>query len=224
MTTVRFPPGATQRRRSRIADEGYLLGLLIGDGTLQEGQGRPFRLAGRSGRERRRIARGRAWRDDAAFDAASRMPHRSDFAGWVDVPGRGEYRMATGALKRLALESGMSPGNKWISPTLERRSSAFHAAFLRGFFDADGSVQGAQDKGVSVRLSQSDLGRLRAVQRNAPAIGDCEHPLSRPAAGRRKASCPMGKAGTNTYATAAQHELVISGDNLPGVRRARGLF
>ena len=39
------------------------------------------------------------------------------------------------------------------------------AGMLRGLFDTDGSVQGSQAKGVSIRLAQSDLGLLEAVQR-----------------------------------------------------------
>ena len=52
-----------------------------------------------------------------------------------------------------------------------RRSSAFHAAFLRGLFDADGSAQGGQQKGVSVRLAQSSIETLRAAQRMLLRLG-----------------------------------------------------
>jgi len=194
-------------------DEGYLLGLLIGDGTLKGDKAVLSVWPGArvvNGDELHGGVRGMM---DAAFDAASRMPHRSDFAGWVEVPGRGEFRMATGALKNLALDSGMSPGDKCISPALEQRSSAFHAGFLRGFFDADGSVQGSQDKGVSVRLSQSDLSRLQAVQRMLLRLGIASA-LYRNRRAEGETVLPDGKGGRKVYATAAQHELVISGDNL----------
>ena len=54
---------------------------------------------------------------------------------------------------------------------MERGSSDFYRGFLRGFFDTDGIVQGSQQKGVSVRLAQSDLPRLQAVQRMLLRLG-----------------------------------------------------
>jgi len=131
----------------------------------------------------------------------------------MEVPGRGEYRMATGALKALALSHGMAQATMHCA-AIERRSSAFHAGFLRGFFDADGSVQGSQDKGVSVRLSQSDLPRLEAVQRMLLRLGIASA-IYRNRRDAGESVLPDGKGGSKPYATAAQHELIISGDNLP---------
>ena len=68
-------------------------------------------------------------------------------------------------MKTLAATLGLAPGHKTITPAMERTSSGFHRGLLRGLFDTDGSVQGTQAKGVSVRLSQNDLGLLEAVQR-----------------------------------------------------------
>jgi ribonucleoside-diphosphate reductase alpha chain len=96
---------------------------------------------------------------------------------------------------------------------MERASSDFYRGFLRGFFDTDGSVQGHQAKGVSVRLAQSDLGRLQAVQRMLLRVGIA----SRIHRDRRTAGSsilPDGKGGVRAYATLSQHELVISGQCL----------
>ncbi len=82
------------------------------------------------------------------------------------VEGRGECRLASAALRDLAFELGAAPGRKTITPQMEAESSDFHCGLLRGLFDADGSVQGSQDKGVSVRLTQSDLS-LAAKPRSA---------------------------------------------------------
>ncbi len=149
--------------------EGYLIGLLIGDGTLKE---------------------------DKAV-----------------VEGRGEYRLALGALRSLALSLGLAPGNKHLSPAIEAESSDFYCGVLRGLFDADGSVQGAQDKGVSVRLTQASLADLEAAQRMLLRLGIVatiyreRHP-----AGVR--ALPDGKGSVRDYPTQAIHELVITGDNL----------
>ena len=78
---------------------------------------------------------------DEAFKAAQTLTHRSDFAGWSEVGGRNEFRLSLAALKQLAEEVGMAPSQKRITPRMERASSVFQRGFLRGLFDADGSVQ-----------------------------------------------------------------------------------
>ena len=141
--------------------EGYLLGLLVGDGTLKSDKAVLSAWPGR------RVVNGDFERPGVAGimaeaeRAARSLPHRSDFAGWMSVADRGEVRMATGRLRTLAAEAGMTPGNKTIGPEIERGSSEFARAFLRGLFDADGSVQGSQSKGGSVRLAQGDATSAR---------------------------------------------------------------
>ncbi|MFN7155246.1 MAG: LAGLIDADG family homing endonuclease [Acidovorax sp.] len=198
--------------------EGYLLGLLVGDGTLKAdkavisvwapelmvvGQGAvAYAATGADGIMR------------AATAAAATLPHRADFKGFQrPVAGRGEARMASAALWKLAHELGMAPGHKTITASMERQSSAFAQGLLSGLFDADGSVQGAQDKGLSVRLSQSDEALLQTVQRMLLRMGIAStlYRNRRPAAER---NLPNGKGGTQPYATRAQHELVISGDSI----------
>ena len=195
-------------------EQGYLLGLLMGDGTLK-------RDAAVISVWSRRQAAGAEGMADAgpralmreAERAARTLPHRSDFAGFHEVSGRDEYRMRLASLRDLAFGLGMRPGDKAITPAMERASSAFYEGFLRGLFDADGSVQGSRHKGVSVRLSQSDLPRLKAVQRMLLRLGIASAIYKdRRAAG--ESLLPDGKGGQRLYATQAQHELVISGDNL----------
>ena len=148
-----------------------------------------------------------------ALRCAETLPHRADFAGWSEVQGRGEFRLKSAALRDLATQFGMQPSSKAITPALEKTSSEFYRGFLRGLFDADGSVQGTQAKGVSVRLAQSDLSRLEAVQRMLLRLGVASSLYTeRRAAGQ--ALLPNGKGGQQLYPTQAQHELVITGDNL----------
>ena len=198
--------------------EGYLLGLLIGDGTLKAdkavisvwapelkavGQGATaYAASGADG-----IVR-------AATAAAATLTHRADFKGFQrPVAGRGEARMASAAVWKLAHGLGMAPGHKTITPAMQRQSSCFAQGLLRGLFDADGSVQGSQEKGLSVRLAQSDAGLLQTVQRMLLRLGIAStlYRNRRPAAVR---PLPDGKGGRQDCATRAQHELVVSGTSL----------
>jgi ribonucleoside-diphosphate reductase alpha chain len=202
-------------------DEGYLIGLLIGDGTLKSDKAVlsvwPGAMAANGDVPRPGVMGVMA----RAEEAARTLPTRSDFTGWNPVPGRGEHRLAIGALKHLARALGMAPGNKAITAAMERASSAFYRGFLRGLFDADGSVQGTQAKGVSIRLSQSNMTTLEAVQRMLLRLGI----YSRIYGHRRPAGpgmLPDGKGGRKSYDCAADHELIISNENLPRFGRLVG--
>ncbi len=198
--------------------QGYLLGLLVGDGTLKADKavlsvwapelravGQDLAVVARSGADGIM---------QAALEAIDTLPHRADFAGFQrPVAGRGERRLASAALRDLALGLGMQVGSKTLTPEMERQSSDFYVGLLRGLFDADGSVQGTQDKGVSVRLSQSDEELLRRAQRMLQRLGI----VSTLYANRRPAGIsllPSGRGGAQGYEVQAQHELVISGENL----------
>ena len=80
-------------------------------------------------------------------------------------------------------------------------------------FDADGSVQGTQEKGVSVRLTQIDLGNLEAVQRMLQRLGIVAT-IYRDRRPEGMKTLPDGKGGAREYACQALHELIISGENL----------
>jgi ribonucleoside-diphosphate reductase alpha chain len=193
--------------------EGYLLGLLLGDGVLKADKAVLSvwpEAATANGNDERPGIRGVM---EAALAAARCLPHRADFQGWVCVPGRGEYRLSLASLKKLALDHGLAPGAKKITDALEQRSSAFCAALLRGLFDSDGSIQGRQEKGVSVRLAQSDAALLEAAQRMLLRLGIVStlYRNRRPA---RQTLLPDGRGGRKHYDTAAQHELIVSGENL----------
>jgi len=195
-------------------NEGYLMGLLIGDGTLKQDkavlsvwkqpQAVNDGLAGKSGAEAIM---------QRAFDASKDFATRNDFAGWTEVSGRNEYRLSFARFKALAESFDMSPGNKRIGAKIEMASSDFYRGFLQGFFDADGSVQGDQGKGVSVRLAQSDLPRLEAVQRMLLRLG-INSTIYRNRRTEGITTLPDGKGGMGDYPVKAQHELVISKDNL----------
>ncbi|PWB80793.1 MAG: ribonucleoside reductase class II, partial [Candidatus Methylomirabilota bacterium] len=197
--------------------EGYLMGLLVGDGTLKNDKAIlsvwcPAVVAVANGpSDVGELGTSAVMR--TALEYALALPHRSDFKEWIPVAGRTERRLSLGYLKKLAGELGMTPGRKDITPKIEQTSSAFYRGFLRGMFDTDGSVQGTQKKGVSIRLSQSDRERLLAVQRMLLRLGIVAtiYERRRPLQVRQ---LPDQRGGLKGYVTAEQHELVISGENL----------
>lgn len=185
-------------------EEGFLLGLLVGDGAITIGQAIISVWGEGPGPEsvRREVER-----------IVTNLPHRADFQGFAWIADRKEARLTLKALYDLARSFGLSEQFKGLSPEIEQTSSAFHEGFLRGLFDTDGTVIGDQRKGVSVRLARSDLALLEGVQRMLHRLGIVATLYEgRRAAGR--ATLPDGKGGRREYATRVQHELVISGDNL----------
>lgn len=179
-------------------DEGYLLGHFIGDGTFAEKSGRLCiwdadgdTLKIRS--ELERIIRTRKV--------------RSDFKGWYKHP-KGWW-MDTKTMADLANEYGIfGTDTKTVNETIERASSDFCIGLLRGLFDTDGHVETDSRKGLSIRLSSSDVDGVAAVQRILGRLGILSRIyLSRPAGYR---SMPDGKGGSKEYWTKSSYRLCIT--------------
>jgi ribonucleotide reductase class II len=180
-------------------EEGWLLGNLLGDGSLTATPWNDTALL-------------RYWQDTQAEmsqyaiqllqTAVGYEPRQPEAYHYAQL---GLRVIGSRGLAKLAAQFGMRPGQKQMTEALEATSFQFHRGFLCGLFDADGSVQGNQEKGVSVRLSQSHLGTLKAVQRMLARLGIIAvlYENRRPAGYRLL-----------PYACKAQHELVIANDNL----------
>ncbi|MGC9345339.1 MAG: LAGLIDADG family homing endonuclease [Candidatus Bathyarchaeales archaeon] len=184
--------------------EGYLIGLLLGDGTIKKDKVILSSWGESEGAKAVRML---------ALSYAKTFPHRSDFDGWVEVKNRGEHRLALGYFKKLVAELGLRPGKKAITKEMEKASSEFCKGLLKGLFDVDGSVQGSRSKGFSVRLAQSDINVLKAVQRMLLRFGI----FSKIYMNRRTkgaSEMPDGKGGTKEYLRRPQHELIISKENM----------
>jgi ribonucleotide reductase alpha subunit len=181
-------------------EEGYLLGLFVGDGGF-EGDNPVVKVWAAD--------EGSAGVAEAAIQAAATMPRRSDWAGWRDH-GRG-YQVMT-LSRDLPTRFGLDR-SKVFGEQLQLTSSEFQRGFLRGFFDTDGHVETNSAKGSSVRLGQSDRSRLVAVQQMLLRLGIKSRIYKGRDAGT--ALLPDGKGGTAEYPTKAAWRLVISGNDIP---------
>jgi ribonucleoside-diphosphate reductase alpha chain len=181
--------------------EGYLVGLLVGDGTLKEDKAVLSIWAEAAGAEGMMAA---------AVAATRNLPHRAGFRGWTRARGT-EWGLSPAAIRQIAASLGIRPGVRYTA-ALEKTSSDFYRGFLRGIFDCDGSVQGSQRKGVSVRLAQSDLEFLRAVQRMLLRLGIVSKIYLRRRAGTKL--LPNVRGGRRAYAARPRYELVITGKDL----------
>lgn len=184
--------------------EGYLIGLLIGDGTLKKDEAVLSSWGSSQGPEKVRVA---------AMNSLGDFKRRKDFSGWVEVKGRNEFRLCLASLSDFAFSLGLKPRIKEITEEIEKGSADFCMGLLRGLFDTDGTVLANQEKGSSVRLAQSNLSLLQSAQRILLRLGI----YSRIYAFRRNegvSSLPDGKGGYAQYNIRAQHELVISNESI----------
>ncbi|MBU2523238.1 MAG: hypothetical protein KKE23_03030 [Nanoarchaeota archaeon] len=183
--------------------EGYLIGSLIGDGTITNDKILLYSWGESEGEKRVRAL---------IKKYAMEFAHRSDFKGWQYRPKDVRYSLSMAHFRRLAKELNFNK-DKVIASEIEMASYEFYIGFIKGFFDTDGSVQGDQKKGASIRLAQSDIERLKAVQRMLLRLGI----YSKIYQNRRKEGMkelPDGKGGKKMYPIKSQHELIISNDNL----------
>jgi len=183
-------------------DEGWLLGVLVGDGTFDEKTAKLVFW----GEHRAQMT------EQAVGSIRHNLKARADLQGY-DQPDYNRSIVASTGLRDLAADYGIYKGMKTITPLVEQTSSGFHSGFLQGLFDTDGTVIGTQAKGISVRLAQSDLPLLQAAQRMLLRLGIAAtiYENRRPAGMR---SMPDGRGGYADFETRAQHELVIANDNL----------
>ena len=135
--------------------KGWLLGSLIGDGSLAKTQWND---------KWNDIGLLRYWEKSSEEMSQYAIQLLGTAVGYEKRTPEAHYHKqlkhrvvnSTG-LAKLAACFGIMQGNKNITNAVEQTSHEFYCGFLKGLFDADGSVQGTQLKGVSVRLAQSNL-------------------------------------------------------------------
>ena len=184
-------------------EEGFLLGLMVGDGHITDDKGAI-----------------EVWGIDESAEAIITEAEEASLKVFGCKKKFGKINeeckkrgMGNIALRDLAHNYGIYWKNKYITDKVEKPSFQFYTGFLRGLFDADGTVIGRQEKGISVRLSQSNLELLKRAQRMLHRMGI----ISAIYQNRRIAGnnlLPDGNGGLKEYYAKACHELVIANDNM----------
>ncbi|WP_425504698.1 LAGLIDADG family homing endonuclease [Salinigranum marinum] len=202
--------------RHGSAEEGRVLGWVVGDGHLKHGEERAVlnfydddsTLSESFADDVNAVVREPV--GNANYDVGvSTIDRGNDYRGSQAV----EQRIRSARLYEYADSAGLVKQKHQVPDAVMQGSEEMARGFLRALFSADGSVQGNVEKGVSVRLSSNHTDLLRQVQQLLLNFGIA----SKLHENRRKAGekeLPDGRGGTRAYETAAQHELIIGKDNL----------
>ncbi len=188
-------------------EEGWLIGSLIGDGSIASTEWGDTALL-------------RYWGDTQEEIGEHAVSLLRETVGYAGFTKSGHYHkqnknrvVQSVGLARLASEYGVTLKNKMPTSKIEKSSYDFHRGFLRGLFDADGSVQGSQKKGISIRLAQSNLNTLQIVQRMLARLGIIST-IYQERRGEGYRSLPDSDRQPALYFCKTQHELVIANDNI----------
>ncbi len=171
--------------------EGYLIGLIIGNGIIEKDK---FILS--SLREESEAV--------AVGEYAYAMPYKVYFDGSI----KAQDRLSSGCIKYLTTELGIDE-KKVVTERIEKASSAFCKGLIKGIFDCGGSVV-TQSKNTIIRLLHSDLSILKAVQRILLRFGVYSKIFSRCRPSLRASQITK----ENKVKFKAEHELRISGEDI----------
>ena len=198
------------------AEEGRVLGWLVGDGHLKDGEERAvLNFYDQDADISERFA-------DDVNEVVREPVGNADYEIGVNDIARGdEYRGAQAVEQRIrstrlyemADEVGLTDEKLQVPDAVMRGSEAMARGFLQALFSADGSVQGNVEKGISVRLASADSDFLGSVQRLLLNFGIASKVYEdRKEAGTTE--LPDGQGGTKEYETDGFHELVVVKENL----------
>jgi ribonucleoside-diphosphate reductase alpha chain len=196
---------------------GYACGHFLGDGNLSTSKSRLSRVEFKVWD----LDTGHAGPKNEILRIAQSYPTRSDFRGWSGPHGAAKwYSLSCVALTRAVSRYVVGDDGKTLSPAVGMASAAFLIGFIRGLFDTDGSVQGTQAKGVSVRLWQANHDTLVSVQRMLGQFGiNSTIYWRRP---EEERLLPDGAGGKKKYRCLEAWELVIACDNIGAFARVVG--
>lgn len=179
--------------------DGWLLGNLVGDGHIND----KFAVLAYWGNNKIEM------RQYALDLMKQSLPNsRSDLGSGSLECKTDKILFHSSLLKKLANTYDIYHDKK-LSPNIEKTSKEFYIGFLRGWFDADGTVIGNQNKGISIRLCSVIYDNLIIAQRMLQKLGI----YSKIYKNRKDAGyklMPDGHGGQKEYYCQSIHELVIA--------------
>ena len=208
------------------AAEGRVLGWLVGDGHLKHSEARAVlnfydddtEISTSLADDVNEIVREPLGNGNYEI-SANTVSRDADYRGSQAL----EQRIRSTRLYELADSAGLTTDKHQIPDSVMRGSEEMARGFLRALFTADGGVQGTVEKGVSVRLTSTDVSLLKQTQQLLTSFGI----FSKIYEERHEAGVqemPDGNGGTAEYTRQADHDLVISKDNLLRFREEIGFL
>src|SRR6266446_4558684 len=195
------------------AELGQLLGLLTGDGHFtNRGKGQEAAVVNLWGADRA-VADGVVAYVNSLIAGFAERP-RNYQVGAVAVPERNLVMIRSVILARVLAQYGFTAETKLKVPEIVWRGNEDCVkGYLRGLFQADGTVNISGDDGTScsVRLASSHQPLLKDVQMLLANFGIFARVLKRREAGNRL--LPDGRGGKKEYACGADYELIIDGES-----------
>ncbi|PSP92972.1 hypothetical protein BRC91_11275 [Halobacteriales archaeon QS_4_62_28] len=194
------------------AEEGRVLGWMVGDGHLKHGEERAVldfydedaAVSEQFAEDVNEVVREPTGNADYEI-GVSEVSRSDDYRG----PQAVEQRIRSTRLYEMAEETGLVDEKLQVPDAVMRGSEEMARGFLRALFSADGSVQGNAEKGISVRLASTDSEFLQEVQQlllNFEVASTIYEGQKEPGL----TELPDGDGGTEEYETQGFHELVVS--------------
>jgi ribonucleoside-diphosphate reductase alpha chain len=188
---------------------GYMIGLLLGDGTFDE-DGAILSLYENEVLliDNKNVC--------AISDILKKvesivkfLPHRSDFIGWVK--NKNNYTLQLKSFSNICSELGISKNEgKTITDKVQETSFDFYCGVIRGIFDTDGCVEGKDKNRNCISITQVKLDLLKRLQQMLLRIGIKSKIYENVRLPHDK-MLPDGFGGLKLYQCKAQHKLVITG-------------
>ncbi len=184
-------------------EQGWLIGSYLGDGTSDQNQ----HYLQYWGQEE-------SYMPKLAAEYLTNAHGQCDISEYksVNINGVKSTRVKSNYLTSLINRFDIL-SNKNINKNIWSCSSNFCEGLLKGWFDADGSVQGNQNKGISVRLCSTNLNNLKIAQQILQKIGIFSKIYTNREDDRYKLM-PDGKGAYKQYLCKAWHDLVISNESI----------
>ncbi len=202
--------------RHGSSQEGRVFGWLVGDGHLKHGEERAVlnfydedtEISEQFAADVNEIVREPVGNADYEI-GVNEISRSDDYRGAQAL----EQRIRSTRLYEVAEEAGLTEEKLQVPDAVMRGSEAMARGFLQALFTADGSVQGSQEKGFSVRLWSTGTDLLKDVQQLLLNFG-IKSTLyeDRKSAGTKK--LPDGNGSTTSYDVKAGHELAITSSDL----------